>query len=43
MERFGLVELIKGDGGAIEPRVPCREIQLDLPIGRHRSPVRELA
>ncbi len=36
MERFGLVELLKGEGGTVRPRVPYGEIQLDLPIGRHR-------
>ena len=38
MERFGLVELIKGEGGTLRPRVPYEEIQLDLPIGRHYPP-----
>jgi predicted transcriptional regulator len=37
MERFGLVELLKGEGGAVRPHVPYGEIQLDLPIGRHGS------
>jgi predicted transcriptional regulator len=37
MERFGLVELVKGEGGTLQPRVPYNEIQLDLPMGRrHR-------
>jgi predicted transcriptional regulator len=36
MERFGLVELLEGDGGALRPHVPYEEIQLDLPIGPHR-------
>jgi predicted transcriptional regulator len=35
MERFGLVELMKGEGGAVRPRVPYDEIKLDLPMGRH--------
>jgi len=40
MERFGLVELLKGEGGAVRPSVPYEEIQLDLPIGqRHRGPL----
>ncbi len=36
MERFGLVELLKGEGGTVRPRVPYGEIQLDLPVGQHR-------
>jgi predicted transcriptional regulator len=40
MERFGLVELLKGEGGTLRPRVPYEEIQLDLPIGhQHRAPL----
>ena len=40
MERFGLVELLKGEGGAVRPSVPYEEIQLYLPIGqRHRGPL----
>ncbi len=35
MERFGLVELLEGEGGALKPHVPCEDIKLDLPIGRH--------
>lgn len=35
MERFGLVELLKGEGGAVRPRVPYEEIKLDLPMGHH--------
>ena len=35
MERFGLVELRKGNGGTVQPRVPYGEIQLDLPMRRH--------
>ena len=35
MERFGLVELVKGEGGTLQPRVPYNEIQLDLPVGHH--------
>ena len=39
MERFGLVELLKGEGGTVQPSVPYREIQLDLPMGQHhRAP-----
>jgi predicted transcriptional regulator len=37
MERFGLVELLKGEGGAVKPRVPYEEIKLDLPIGQYRG------
>ena len=37
MERFGLVELLKGEGGTVKPRVPYVEIKLDLPIGRHHT------
>ena len=33
MERFGLVELLKGEGGTIQPHVPYDEIRLDLPMG----------
>ena len=36
MERFGLVELLKGEGGTVRPRVPYEEIQLDLPMRRHQ-------
>jgi predicted transcriptional regulator len=36
MKRFGLVELLKGDGNTVRPRVPYEEIQLDLPFGRHQ-------
>ncbi len=40
MERFGLVELLKGEGGTLRPTVPYEEIQLDLPIGQHhRGPL----
>ena len=35
MERFGLVELVKGKGGTLQPRVPYTEIRLELPIGHH--------
>jgi predicted transcriptional regulator len=35
MARFGLVKLLKGDGGTLRPRVPYREIQLDLLMGQH--------
>ena len=37
MERFGLVELLKGEGGTVKPRVPYEEIKLDLAIGQHRA------
>ncbi|MDR3569376.1 MAG: hypothetical protein P4L43_15215 [Syntrophobacteraceae bacterium] len=37
MERFGLVELLKGEGGTICPRVPYEQIQLALPFGRHQQ------
>jgi len=36
MERFGLVELLRREGGTVCPRVPYVEIQLDLPFGRHQ-------
>ncbi len=36
MERFGLVELLKGEGSTVCPRVPYEEIQLDLPFGHHQ-------
>ena len=36
MERFGLIELVEGEGRALQPRVPYDEIQLDLPMGRQR-------
>ncbi len=36
MERFGLVELVEGEGRTLQPRVPYDEIQLDLPMGRQR-------
>jgi predicted transcriptional regulator len=38
MERFGLVDLVKGEGGALQPRVPYDEIQPDLHMGRLRGP-----
>ena len=34
MERFGLVELLKVEGGTLRPRVPYEEIKLDLPMGQ---------
>ena len=37
MERFGLVELLKGEGGALKPHVPYEEIQLDLPMKQHHT------
>jgi predicted transcriptional regulator len=37
MERFGLVELLRGEGGTIRPRVPYQEIRLDLPMARRRG------
>ena len=36
MERFGLVELLKGEGGTLQPRVPYEEIQHDLPMSHHQ-------
>ena len=33
MERYGLVQLRKGAGGTIVPRVPYTDIALDVPIG----------
>ena len=33
MERYGLVELRRGEGGTIVPRVPYKEISLDVPVG----------
>jgi predicted transcriptional regulator len=36
MERFGLVELLKGEGSAVCPRVPYEEIRLDLPFAHHQ-------
>ena len=36
MERFGLVELLKGEGSTVRPRVPYEEIQLDLPFSHPR-------
>jgi predicted transcriptional regulator len=32
MERYGLVQLRKGEGGTIIPRVPYRDISLDVPV-----------
>ena len=32
MERFGLIELVEGEGRTLQPRVPYDEIQLDLPM-----------
>ena len=37
MERFGLVELLKGEKGTLKPLVPYQEIKLDLPIGQHHD------
>src|ERR1700692_3968264 len=37
MEPFGLVELLKGEGGTLKPHVPYEEIQLDLPMGQHHT------
>ena len=37
MERFGFVELLKGEGGAVRPRVPYEEIKLNLPIGQRHA------
>lgn len=36
MERFGLVELLKGEGSTVCPRVPYEEIRLDLPFAHHQ-------
>ncbi len=36
MERFGLVELVRGEGNTVCPRVPYEEIQLDLPFAHHQ-------
>jgi predicted transcriptional regulator len=38
MERFGLVELLEGEGGTLRPRVPYEEIRLDLPFGHRHAP-----
>src|ERR1700675_3995825 len=37
MERFGLVELLKGEDGTVRPRVPYEEIRLDLPMAYRRE------
>jgi predicted transcriptional regulator len=37
MERFGLVELLKGADGTLKPHVPYEEIKLALPIGQHHN------
>jgi len=37
MARFGLVELVKGRGGTITPRVPYEEINLHFPMKRKRE------
>lgn len=37
MERYGLVQLQKGKGGKIIPRVPYSDIVLDMPIGARKS------
>ncbi len=37
MERFGLVELVKGVGGTLKPQVPYQEIKLELPMGHHHA------
>ena len=37
MERFGLIELVEGEGRTLQPRVPYDEIQLDLPMGPRRG------
>jgi len=36
MARYGLVELTKGEGGAVMPSVPYGKINLDFQIGAHR-------
>jgi len=43
MERFGLVELHKGDDGTLRPRVPYEEIRLDFVMGRGNTAVSEAA
>ena len=35
MARFGLVELTKGEGGAVTPTVPYGKIHLDFQLGTH--------
>jgi predicted transcriptional regulator len=35
MARFGLVELTKGEGGAVIPSVPYGKIHLNLQLGTH--------
>ncbi len=37
MERYGLVQLRKGAGGTIVPRVPYTDIALDVPVGLGRA------
>lgn len=37
MERYGLVQLEKGEGGRISPRVPYTDIVLDLPIAAPKT------
>ena len=37
MERYGLVQLRKGQGGTIVPRVPCSGIALAVPLGSGRQ------
>jgi len=37
MERFGLVELLKGEKGTLKPHVPYQEIKFDLPLGQHHD------
>ncbi len=39
MERYGLVQLRKGQGGTIVPRVPYSGIALALPLGSGRQAV----
>jgi len=36
MERFGLVELLKGEGSTVCPHVPYEGIQLDLTLAHHQ-------
>ena len=40
MERLGFVELVKGEGGTLRPRLPYEEIRLDLPFGYNRALLR---
>ena len=37
MARFGLVELLKGEGGTLRPYVPYEEIKLNVPITHRKA------